>query len=496
LDGARASVLRDVYGVAGLCGTVADGSVSRLTVALDDVRYRVVAAVAAGNFGDSRRHGGSVGSSSSSSDRSAFQLEGHDSSDDNSEEGADSDAIGSGSGPDGREDEASAVQFNYGNASAPVAELSAKLRLEGVGIDFCLAPPPPSASRDPAADGDGGLSDAPHTPSLSLSLDAAAFKFVRATSGHTQSDLEVGALRLVDLRPGKRVRTLVAPATDVAVVAVPAPSEASSSGAPELDGDDDDGATEARALSPRSAPSPALVVHLATRGPAEGTSLSVVCNDLAVNVAYDPILCLAHFLKRPSPAAFAAAAPPPLPPPPDLFPPPPTAEEPPRCVRRRSGVKSAASSRGAATSEAAAVAPPRRYKVLLHRLRVCLWEDEAALRSRVLVLRGLAALDGKILTAADARQHGSAATADASVAATGRRLEALSLRVEKLESCIVADGHAASDEVSLLEPLSLHVSLERSTQPLHPPRREVALSVEPIAVRCSYRDVQATTPFL
>jgi hypothetical protein len=46
-----------------------------------------------------------------------------------------------------------------------------------------------------------------------------------------------------------------------------------------------------------------------------------------------------------------------------------------------------------------------------------------------------------------------------------------------------------SGAVSLLEPLSLHISGERTSQPLHPTRRDVRVSVEPIAIRCAAADV-------
>jgi hypothetical protein len=129
---------------------------------------------------------------------------------------------------------------------------------------------------------------------------------------------------------------------------------------------------------------------------------------------------------------------------------------------------------------------------------VFLWENEAAPSSRVLVLKGLVVFDGKIQTSADSQHvEGLESGHSTAAAANGRCVEAFSARVEKLESFIVANGHAAStNEMSLLEPLSMHLSLERSSQPLYPTKREVSVSIEPIALRCSYRDVQVLKSLL
>ena len=292
------------------------------------------------------------------------------------------------------------------------------------------------------------------------------------------------------------MRTLIAPASGSITPPVDEPSLPPSSSS-----------------SSTAVASPALVVHKADRGSVEGTSLSVVCNDLTMNVAYDPILCLAHFLARPLTSGKAnsggadvdtTTTPSPLLTSQDTLPPPPPATTPvndrpiktsQRTKHQISESQQASERRGAST---AAVSSIRRYKLLLHHPRVFLWENEAAPSSRVLVLKGLVVFDGKIQTSADSQHvEGLESGHSTTAAANGRCVEAFSARVEKLESFIVANGHAAStNEMSLLEPLSMHLSLERSSQPLYPTKREVSVSIEPIALRCSYRDVQVLKSLL
>ena len=307
------------------------------------------------------------------------------------------------------------------------------------------------------------------------------------------------------------MRTLIAPASEP----IPAASEEQSSGTGVADCEPSTGVTPAlsrasaqppSSTSPSLLASPALVVHKADRGLVECTSLSVVCNDLTVNVAYDPILCLAHFLARPltvkedgagdcgsdgvvasapSPPSTAQEVLPPLPPPPGPTP----ANSTPSKSSKKGTTRRYRAQSAIDRREYVAVPSIRRYKLLLHHPRVFLWENEASPSSRVLVLKGLVVLDGKIQTSSESGQFTRGS--ESVHCANGRCAEAFSARLEKLESFIVANGHAAfTNEVSLLEPLSMHLSLERSSQPLYPTKREVSISVEPIALRCSYRDVQ------
>lgn len=318
-------------------------------------------------------------------------------------------------------------------------------------------------------------------------------------------------MRLTDLRPGKHVRTLIAPASSpITAASEEQPSgtgvadcESSTSVIPELS---HTSALPSSSTSPSLLASPALVVHKANRGLVEGTSLSVVCNNLTMNVAYDPILCLAHFLARPltikedgagdcccdgvvaaapSPPSTAQEVSPPLPPPPGPTP----ANSTPSKSSKKGTTRHHRAQSAIDCREDVAVPSVRRFKLLLHHPRVFLWENEASPSSRVLVLKGLVVLDGKIQTSSESGQFTRGS--ESAYSANGRCVEAFSARIEKLESFIVANGHAAStNELSLLEPLSMHLSLERSSQPLYPTKREVSISVEPIALRCSYRDVQ------
>ena len=581
LDGHYAIALRDDFDVKGLANAFT-GSLSRLTLCLDEPRYQLLVAVVKGNFGDQRRHGVEA------PDGDPLPLD-----DSGAEAAAGFAAAASARAEGSAAGAAPSVTFNYGNAAVPVAEVSVALALGGVTIDLCFpAGNAPGNAQGNAWD-EGGRARPGQAASLTLAMLDAELTWSRsAPSLHTELDLSIGACHLVDLRPGRRVRSLL----------VPGRAEHHCGGGRRPTGGGARGTPSQR----ESTPSPQVVVNLANRG-VDGTSLTLLLNDLSLNVAYDPLLHLAAFL-RPKVDVARAVPPPPLSPPADgsaraappgtagELPPPPqtpsTTPPPPFgvSVGGRSS-PSTAEARTAATL-AAVQAPKVRYKVRLQRPRVAFWEDEASAASRVLVLQGLCIFDAKA----------------AFDGATGRRLEHAVCRVEKLESKIFARGshflgtggiggvggdcdgdgvpvapgrddyivvgdrvevrdraeaweagtvaevggagelrvvkdgydtafcwdewrplavprgggggcdeevHDEHDDdeeeeeeeddeedeedaahgtglagVSLLEPLSLTVEVERSSQPLHPTTRTLNLSVEPVALRFSPSDVE------
>ena len=178
LDSARSTVLQDIYGVDDVSCTVLNGTMSRLTVTLDDVRYRVLVAVVNGNLGDSRQHGSNVSNEHHVDDPIS-------SGDDNDGEESDDSRSSDNDVYDGVEDDDNVtVQFNYRNSAAPVTALSSTLRLEGVGVDFYFSSNDKVAT---ASAEDSSLT----TPSLSLALDTVALSSERTTQGHSQLDLQV-----------------------------------------------------------------------------------------------------------------------------------------------------------------------------------------------------------------------------------------------------------------------------------------------------------------
>jgi hypothetical protein len=497
VDGKYAEVLREQLDVSGL-GLVVKGSISPLVLRLDERRYVLLKAVASGNFGDQRRHGSDVANptplqppaspTSSSDDASSSRRS----------------VSASGGGEE--------VAFNYGNVDAPVNEITVNIMVEQAGIQVSFLRTKPTRNEQ---EGGGGsayaqsleFGDENGNPCIELNMNDGELSYHRATNLHSSFDISLQACSLKDLRPNRFVRALISPARNK--------DGASASSKPNL--------------------SPQIVFHMANRL-SEGKSIDVILNRTLVNVAYDPLICFYAFLLTTSASVSSELQT--------------TTSDDGNRGDASSSSSSASSSSSSDTKEgedktitsnssgdekttpvdpppqAATTTPNLKVKLLLHNPMICFWEDERSKQSKILSLRGLAVID-------IVKQYSS------------KKSERMSLRVDKLESFMLdsrqqsfADGNNhidttssskrndeedendefedARDETdhvqfshhngdndnddqtyaklqqdgcSLLEPVSMHMVIERTSEPLHPTKRDLNLSLEPISLRFSKENV-------